>query len=61
MCSLTTKDSTQELYERMLLDDLAKVLRTRQLRWHSHVERNDGWLKKVQKLSPTGGSSCGRH
>ena len=39
----------------MQLDDLAKVLRTRRIRWHGHVERSDGWLKKDQKLNPTGG------
>ena len=38
-----------------------KVLRTRQLRWwHGHVERCDGWFKKVQKLNPTGGRGHGR-
>ena len=25
----------------------------------SHVERSDGWLKKVQKHNPTGGCGCG--
>ena len=41
----------------MQLDDLARVLRTRQHRWHGHVERSDSWLKKLQKLNPAGG--CG--
>ena len=36
------------------------VLRTRRLRWHGHVERSDGWQKRVQKLNPTGGRGCGR-
>ena len=31
----------------------------RRLRWHGHVERSDGWLKKVQKLNPTGGRGHG--
>ena len=35
------------------------VLRTHRLRWHGHVERSDGWLKKVQKLNPTGGRGRG--
>ena len=42
------------------LDDPAKVLRTRRLRWHSHVERSDCWLKKVQRLNPAGGHGHGR-
>ena len=38
---VTTKDqiSSQDLLEKMQLDDLAKVLRTRRLRWHDHVEQ----------------------
>ena len=44
----------------MQLKDLAKVLRTGRLKWHGHVERNDGWLKKVQKLSPKGRRGHGR-
>ena len=51
--------STQDLLERMLFDDLAKVLGTRRIRWHIHVKRSDGWLKKVQKLNAIGGRSCG--
>ena len=47
--------SSQDLLEMMQLDDLEKVLCTRRLRWHGHVERSDGWLKKVQKFNPTGG------
>ena len=27
---------------------------TRRFRWHGHVEYSDVWLKKVQKLNPTG-------
>ena len=27
---------------------------------YCHLERNDGWLKKVQKLNPTGDRGCGR-
>ena len=62
MCSVTTKDqvSSQDLLERMQLDDLAEVLRTRCLKWHGHVEHSNGWLKKVQKLNPTGSRGCGR-
>ena len=58
MCGVTTKDkvNSQELLERMQLDDLTKVLRTRRLRWHGHVERNDGWLKKVQDVKPQSGN-----
>ena len=57
MCSVTTKyqASSQDPLGRMQLDDLAKVVHTRRLRWHSHVERSDGWLKKVEKLNPIGG------
>ena len=32
----------------------------RRLRWHGHVERSLGWLKKVQKLNPIGGRGRGR-
>ena len=47
MCDVTTKDQTssQDL-DRMQVDDLAKALRARRLRWHIHVECSDGWLKK---------------
>ena len=62
MCVVTTKDlaSSQDVLERMQLDELAKVIRTRQHRWHGHVERSDGWLKKVQTLNTTGVRGCGR-
>ena len=58
---ITTKDQvgSQDLLERMQLNDLAKVLCHCRLRWHGHVERNDGWLKKVQKLNPTWGRGLG--
>ena len=54
MCEATTKDQViyRDLLERIQLDDLAKVLHTRQLRWLGQVERSDGQLKKVQKLIP---------
>ena len=62
MCGVTTKDQVilQDLFERMQHDNLAKVLHTCQHRWHGHVKRSDRWLKKVQKLNPTGGPSRGR-
>ena len=62
MCGVKTKDgvSSENLLERMQLDDLIEVLRTRRLRWHGHVERSKGWIKKVQKLNPTGGRGRGR-
>ena len=44
----------------MQLDNLAKVVRNRRLRWHGQVERSDGWLKKTQKLKPTGCHCHGR-
>ena len=61
ICSVTTKGqvSSQDLLGRMHLDNLAKVLCTRRLRWHGHVERNCGWLKKVQKLNSTGSRGPG--
>ena len=43
----------------MQLHHLAKVLWARRLRCHWHVEGNDDWLKKVQKLNPTEGRVCG--
>ena len=46
--------SSQDL-ERIQPDNLEQVLRTRRLRWHGHVARSDGWLKKVMKLTPGGG------
>ena len=33
------------------------ALRTHWLRWHNHVERSDGWPKKVQKLNHVGSRS----
>ena len=61
MCGVTTKDqvSSQDLFERMQFDDLAKVLLTRRLRWHGHIEHSDGLAEEVQKLNPIGGR--GRH
>ena len=61
MCSVTTKDqvSSQDLMERMQVDDLAKALHTRRLRWHDYEEGYDGWLKKVRK-NPSGGRGRGR-
>ena len=57
MCGVTTKDqvSSQDLLERMQLNDLAKVLHTCRLTWHGHVQCSDGWLKKAEKLNPKGG------
>ena len=45
--SVTTKDqvSSQDLLERMQLDDQAKVLH--RLRCHGYVEPSYGWLKEV--------------
>ena len=45
--SVTTKDqvSSQDLLERMQLDDQAKVLH--RLRCHGYVEPSDRWLKEV--------------
>ena len=50
-----------DLLEGMLLDDMAKVLLTCQLKWHVHVERSDRWLEKVQKLNFVTGCSHGHH
>ena len=62
VCVVTTKDqvSPQDLLERMQPDDLANVLHTRRLRWHGHVKRSDGWLKRIQKLNPIGDHGRGR-
>ena len=51
MCGITTKDqvSWQGILERMQVDDLAKAVRTRWLRWPGA-----GWLKTVQKLNLIG-------
>ena len=59
---VTTKGqvSSQDLLERMLLENLAKVFRTYRLRWHGHVELSDGRLKKIQKRNPTGGRGPAR-
>ena len=58
VCGVTSHKSqvsSQDLVERMQLDDLAKVLCSHWLKWHDHIECSDGWLKKIQKLNPTGG------
>ena len=57
ICGITNKDkvSSQNLQEGMQLNDLEKVLHTHRPRWHGHVEHNDGWLRKVQKLNPAWG------
>ena len=60
MCGVITLDQVSSFLERMQLDDLEKVLPTRRLGWHGHVECIDGWLKNVQKLNPVGGCGCGR-
>ena len=44
---------SQELLERMQLDDLAKLLHTQGLKWLGYIERYDSCLKKVRKLIPT--------
>ena len=62
VCGVTTKEqvSSQDLLDRMKLDDMEKVLLIRRLRWHNHVERSDSWLKKVLTLNPVGGRDSGR-
>ena len=59
VCGVTTKEqfSSQDLLDRMILDDIEKVPLIRRLRWHNH---NDRWLKKVLKLNPVGGRDSGR-
>ena len=52
--------SSQDLLDRMKLDDMQKVPLTRRLRWHNHVESSDSWLKNVLKLNPVGGRDSGR-
>ena len=49
MCGATIKPQvrSQDISERVQLDDLAKVLHNGPRRWHGLVERNDGWLKEV--------------
>ena len=51
-CGVTTKDqvSSQER-DKMQLDDLAKALHPRWLRWHSRIKCNGGWVKKFYKLN----------
>ena len=53
MRGVTTKDqvSPHHLLKRMQLDDLAKVLRIRQLRWHDHVERSESPETQSHKRS----------
>ena len=62
MCGITTKGqiSSQDLYERTQLDDMAAVHLIHQLSWHGHVELSDGCLKKVKKLKSTGGCGHGQ-
>ena len=49
--SVTTKDqvSSQDLLERMQLDNQAKVLH--RLKCHGYVEPSDGWLKEVMAIA----------
>ena len=49
ICGVTTIDqvSSQDLLERMQLDYTEKVIHSRRLRQHGHVEHSDGWMKKV--------------
>ena len=63
VCSATTEEqvNSQDLLDRMQLDDPVKVPLTRRLTWHNHVECSDSWLKKVQKLNPIGDRGCDRH
>ena len=58
MCGVTTKDqvSSQDILERMQLDDLAKVFWTLRQGWHGHAKRNDCWWKNDRlafSLRPT--------
>ena len=62
MCGVTTKDqvSSQDISLRgCSLEIPEKIICTSRLRWYSHVECSDGWLKTMQKLNPTGGRGHG--
>ena len=52
--------SSSALLERMKLDDLEDVLRTRRMRWFGHVERSEGWISKVLNVDPGGRRGRGR-
>ena len=62
MCGVSTEDeiSSSALLERMKLDDLEDVLRTRRMRWFGHVERSEGWISKVLNVDPGGRRGRGR-
>ena len=62
MCGVSTDDmiSQQSLLEKLQLDDLELLLRTRRLRWAGHVERSQGWINKVLKIDSGGSRGRGR-
>ena len=62
VCGVTIKEqvSSQDLFDRMKLEDMEQVPLTRRLRWHNHVERSDSWLKNALILNPVGGRGSGR-
>ena len=47
------------LLEKLRIPDLVEQCRLNRLRWYGHVERSDGWIKKVTEVNVEGRSRPG--
>ena len=48
------------LLKRLKIPDLLEQCRLNRLRWYGHVERSDGWIKKVTQMVVEGNARPGR-
>src|SRR5664279_1307340 len=60
--SLKERKSSEELRQRLEIDNVADVIRRNRLRWFGHVERKDDidWVKACQRLEVSGRMGRGR-
>ena len=61
ICGVKLKDriSSLVLLEKLKIPGLVEQCRLNCLRWYGHVERSDGWIKKVTELNVGGRSRPG--
>ena len=62
ICGVKLKDRVNSslLLERLKIPDLLEQCRLNRLRWYGHVERSDGWIKKVTEMVVEGNARPGR-
>ena len=61
ICGVKLKDQVNScvLLEKLKIPDLVEQCRLNRLRWYGHVERSDGWIKKVTEVNGEGRSRPG--